>query len=453
MPTYALAASGYIRSSTPLIVQGVENLQAYVDAQEGAPDSAKERPGNLAANSTDPVRAIFLPTDSYITGNTKATGGILYEPPVTVKGGLNPYTPASALPKVDIASFNPKILEGVGNLLGDVNTTITLADSTYSKLPPLDGVYYAPGDLTIDGDLNLGNSVLFVEGNLTVTGAAVGTGAIFVMKNTGIQKGATLAAGNQIALFGKGDVTLSGQNNMFQGMVYTEGRLTAKQMTVVGVVVANGTEETGNIDLQDSKLVYNQEAAKINLQRAVTNNNNNTTTTTTTTTTAAGAGNSNAPGPWDPLGGAELPPGRYDYFAWSLDPYNPDIEDNQLVVPAKGTMTAADARSKIDKNIMTEAAKEKNPPVPVGSKIAIRIRAYDLNGNFIGERTVNYNLGDWYEGAAPTTAGDGNSAPTTPVAVQAANQATEQGPYSNLDIVNRFMTQYNTWRVLMWKEH
>ncbi|MBX3171213.1 MAG: hypothetical protein KF760_27640 [Candidatus Eremiobacteraeota bacterium] len=76
------------------------------------------------------------------------------------------------------------------------------------------GDFYFPGGVNYNGDLELNGSNLYVQGNFQINGSIRGKGSVFVTGASGFSGDAEIKAGDnqQIAVYSKGDVTLSGFN-------------------------------------------------------------------------------------------------------------------------------------------------------------------------------------------------------------------------------------------------
>jgi hypothetical protein len=179
-----------------------------------------------------------------VAGDVQAVGNIQLAPGDDcqvggeVRGGALPVS----LPQVNLQALDP-----AGP--GCVDLPASMTSQTLS------GRGRASGSLLVNGDLELDAALLFVAGDLRVRGGVKGKGAIVVLGTTTIENGCSLDAGHRLALLSRGDVTLTGggaQGSFFQGLVYTEGRLTANQLTLVGSVLAQGN---GPVGLTESNVV------------------------------------------------------------------------------------------------------------------------------------------------------------------------------------------------------
>lgn len=245
---YAVAVSGNLQSGGPLNVMGVKSLN---DVEKCLNEGECNGDGNVFANGKSNDEAIIKAgKDTYITGSAGATGSIDIKLPSTIKGGIYPNSTPISMPQIDPKKYDPI------KILGKID----LIDNNISNLS-VETVTRREGDLVVNGPLELSNGFLYVKGNLEVNGAVTGTGAIVVEGNAVIKDGSTLNTSNKIAILAGNDVTLSGQNNYFNGLVMTKGNFTANQITIVGAFIANNPDKTtGNVNLNGVKVVYTPEA-------------------------------------------------------------------------------------------------------------------------------------------------------------------------------------------------
>jgi hypothetical protein len=145
--------------------------------------------------------------------------------------------------------------------LGDTNVT---------------GYAYNNGDVYVTGNLSLNGGVLYIQGDLTVTGEVTGKGAIFTTGNATINGSANLTSDDSMALVSGGNITLTGlPSNMgtpsFQGLLYTQGNLTASNIALVGNYVANGgNTSVGNITLSNVSFLAAQDQTTIHITPSAT---------------------------------------------------------------------------------------------------------------------------------------------------------------------------------------
>lgn len=246
---YAVAVSGKLQSDGPLNVLGVKSLN---DVEKCLNEGECNGDGNVFANGENKDEAIIKAgKDTYITGSAGATGNIDIKLPSTIKGGIYPNSTPISMPEVDPKKYDPI----------DILGKIDIIDNNISNLS-VETVTRHKGDLVVNGPLELSNGFLYVTGNLEVNGAVTGTGAVVVEGNAVIKDGSSLNTSNKIALLAGNDVTLSGQNNYFNGLVMTKGDFTANQITIVGAFIVNNPDKAtaGDVNLNGVKVVYTPEA-------------------------------------------------------------------------------------------------------------------------------------------------------------------------------------------------
>lgn len=261
---FAVASSGRIRSSGPLIAQGTSSTEKFL-----ANDLS--RPGNVASNSTSrdgTNPAVYIGADpnrpdlqTLITGFVQSSGMVMIKQPAVVKGGIRPTTDAVKLPDIDVTRFD--------NTKPDPDTglkpegVVEISPKTFGA-QTLDVTYHCSHDLTYTGNLTLDNAFLYVKGDLNIQGGVKGTGAIVVDGNVTVEGDTSLEADNRVALVVSGDATLKGNGNFFQGLVYSKGNLTASHVTVVGNMVVNSKDPgKGSTGLEQVRLVDNPQAASL----------------------------------------------------------------------------------------------------------------------------------------------------------------------------------------------
>ena len=97
-----------------------------------------------------------------------------------------------------------------------------------------------------------------------------GKGAIFATGNVTVHGISTYGANDQEAIVAKGDIAIEGSGrdrSIFQGGVYTQGNFRAKDVTLVGSLVANKTEENSGgsqMELDTCNVVYNSQLMQSN---------------------------------------------------------------------------------------------------------------------------------------------------------------------------------------------
>ena len=130
---------------------------------------------------------------------------------------------------------------------------------------------HSPQPLSISGDLDLNGSVLCVEGALDVSGAITGTGFVLVDGDVTVADGGSDVTGSdQIALAASGDIVLkarSPEGDYFKGLIYSEGNVETRDITVVGALVVNGKRgKAGSVKLDNVRMVYDPAGVSLNLR-------------------------------------------------------------------------------------------------------------------------------------------------------------------------------------------
>jgi hypothetical protein len=258
---YAIAASGKFEAGSGLFLTSVKKVE---DAINGAPAIAPENlvPSHLASNSRD-GKAIKLGKNTKITGDVRSSGGIETDPDggTQIEGTMIRNADPINLPRIDVKSYDPDVqkMEGSQQLPAALDAQ------------KLEGASKRQGNLTVNGDLTLDGALVYVDGDLTIHGSVKGKGGLFVTGKTTIDRGARLDTANTAVLISKGDVTLGGtgkNSSAFQGLIYTEGNFTARNITLLGSYVSNagsGTTTTsiGNMLMENADIVGVPQYTKI----------------------------------------------------------------------------------------------------------------------------------------------------------------------------------------------
>ncbi|MHC9539090.1 MAG: hypothetical protein AB9903_06180 [Vulcanimicrobiota bacterium] len=243
---FALATSSKIQSvNAPLWTEGVNDTKSLLA-------DVKDRPGNVNSNYSSSGNAIEAPKNSFVTGAVTAPGEIDIKKPSIIIGGIKPGSPTIELPFITTGSLDPK------DQIGAID--ITSASLSGMKM---DSLHRSTGKLTIYGNLELDNAVLFTEGDLLVTGKVIGSGALISRGAITLQQTSDLTADNQVAIVADKDVTIAGQNSYLQGMVYTHGNFYGENFTLVGNLIAQSSDESkGQAVLNNVKLISSDAAAE-----------------------------------------------------------------------------------------------------------------------------------------------------------------------------------------------
>ncbi|MGE0492014.1 MAG: hypothetical protein AB7S38_22565 [Vulcanimicrobiota bacterium] len=248
---YGIASNGRLVSRGNLVVGAVDSLQ---DALEENGFSEADVVAN--ANSAD---AVVLEGQALITGNLRSAGGVRLSEQVEVRGEVRSHGGRVSIPRLEVGEFDP---------LARGQTNVRELGEAFVENPVLGGYVRRQGDLTVRGDARLDGAVLFVDGDLDIRGGIDGRGAIFVTGTTRIVGSANLRTDNAAALVSAGDVTLVGEGegqSFFQGLIYTEGSLTASNIRLVGVFLAAGEETQATIGVENVGLLELPEYADLDL--------------------------------------------------------------------------------------------------------------------------------------------------------------------------------------------
>lgn len=261
--TVSLASTGKVTLNGSL----VGSLKQPNDLDNLSSDPELLGPGDLATNSDDAL-SVTLSSGSRVTGNVQSRGNVTVESGSTVGGEVRPQYSAADIPIIDIDEYDPARRDPDHP---DPQSPLIVRNFSPGMHghETVTGLSRCSGSTSVNGDLTLDNCLFFVDGNLTVTGAIRGQGAVIVKGNTRVEGGATVASNDNIALLSRGDVTLDGSASVaytFQGMIYTQGNFTARHFTVVGAfIAASDTPGNGNVDLHGTRIFHTPVATQVDI--------------------------------------------------------------------------------------------------------------------------------------------------------------------------------------------
>lgn len=249
-----LACSGAAdgRSVQLAAIRSGSVVPANGDPMAIPPDEAL--PANIFSNTTTSVSG-----SSIVTGSVGAVGSVSVTANCQIQGEVLPGSEARAIPDVR--------LDEKFAIVEQNNTPVSSSSGDLTLSPNF--FMLADSGLNVGGDLDLNGSVLLVKGgDLKVNGAVKGTGIILGERDIEIRDGgAHLDTAEQVAIGCKGNFKLQAQsplNNFFNGLVYAEGDIEAKDITVVGAVVGNGKRgAAGNVTLDNVRFIYNPGALDV----------------------------------------------------------------------------------------------------------------------------------------------------------------------------------------------
>ncbi|MHB2020715.1 MAG: FapA family protein [Candidatus Xenobia bacterium] len=201
-----------------------------------------------------------------VSGNARAVGAVTLTEGAQVGGAVEPEASPVPLPAIDPSGFDPETSTGQNPYTVDLPATV--ASIPPAALPsPTPNFFRASGPtLTVNGDVNLNHGLLYVQGDLHVTGAVTGYGAIVATGNVTIDRGANLSATDQAALIAGGNVTLQGpdQSKQFRGVVYCGGTFQASDITLLG---AFASQQAATVT--GTQVVYDPQATRVSIDAAL----------------------------------------------------------------------------------------------------------------------------------------------------------------------------------------
>ena len=234
---FAVASAGKVKG-TALDVYSVDSFEALAD---GVTEDEK-KPGNIVANDSS-ADSVALGSDTDVSGDVRTVGRVSLSGGAVVQGQVKEGQASQNLPRIDLTQYDPQ------------NGQQSFVPYTQGMAEISKGKARYQGDLTV-GDLRLDQGLLYVDGNLTITGKISGSGAIVCTQQVTVS-GSLNVSSDLVALVAGGDVHIDGQGNSaggtrMQGLVYTKGSFKAEDSTVVGAIVSaqvDGTTELDRVNL------------------------------------------------------------------------------------------------------------------------------------------------------------------------------------------------------------
>lgn len=223
---YAVATDGTFASLGDLTLTGL------------SPETGKEVPGHLVANS-ESATSVMLGANTEIAGDVISAGGInLHGDNIVVKGQVRAFEAPTATPKVPLRDYDPRTL--------DTGSGYSTMGTSYYRDTAIEGKVLRVGDLQLAGNISLDGALLYVDGNLEISGALAGRGAIICTGDVEINGTQSLSADNELALLAGGSLSMQGQginSSRLEGLIYSEGDVTVRDSTIQGTLIshANGT--------------------------------------------------------------------------------------------------------------------------------------------------------------------------------------------------------------------
>ncbi len=230
---FALACQGSIQAAGDLTVAGSAQLEETAIEALLANPSTLGSPAHILSNSRDD--GIHCQGNRvYLCGDVVTSGIIdLQGNPLRVLGQLREHSPPRLLPSIPVSQFDPLLTEtGCDQLTGG-----NLPEANFLRRTRVQG------SLRVNGDLEIHQTLLFVDGRLTVQGKLLGSGLVVTTGDLDLGS-AQLQTSGRVALVSGGDLSLRGQGmaqSKLRGLVYSQGRVQASQLTLVGCLVSRGS--------------------------------------------------------------------------------------------------------------------------------------------------------------------------------------------------------------------
>lgn len=254
---YALSSTGQILSNGGLTVASLDDPALLAGGFDRLLDE-QLKAGNLAGNRSGAESVVLNSSPSrpvLVKGCVDSAGSVVVARSARVLGGVNENAAPVPVPRISVEDYDPAERSDVVELESLQQGHLTLDKPTRRQ-----------GDLKVASGLELDGGYLYVEGNLDIYGGMTGKGAIFATGDIKIHGLATFGTHNQEAIVARGNIGIEGtgrDQSIFQGVVYTEGDLNAKDVTLVGSMVGNKPNPTGQegsqIRLDTCHVLYNRQ--------------------------------------------------------------------------------------------------------------------------------------------------------------------------------------------------
>ncbi|MFN8608438.1 MAG: hypothetical protein U0931_12955 [Vulcanimicrobiota bacterium] len=251
----AIACDGPVELHGSLVAS-VKDLHQVVDAS-GNLNLSEE---NLSSGDVLSNDQQFLREQSRVKGSAQARLAVIAEDQSVVEGEVLAPAAATNIPRFRLSDFDPQ---------GDPDTLFTpRTPGSFSGLNLTGITRFQAGSVTVAGDLSLDNAVVYVDGDLRITGSLQGVGAVIVNGQTEVGRAVRLTSSDNVALLSQGDIRLRGdgqESSFFQGLLLTQGALSADRLTIVGSAIAGS-----RIWVSRCRVIYSQPAQLSPIFRKVT---------------------------------------------------------------------------------------------------------------------------------------------------------------------------------------
>jgi cytoskeletal protein CcmA (bactofilin family) len=251
---FSLASEGPLQGADILVASLPEGSTLKL-GQDPSPEDL--RPGNLLSNSKLGDDAIQIMGESKVKGDVESASGVLLGNEASVEGKIQPHCDPFPLPTLDIGAYRPHPDDPTVNRgLASINGNLVLATAAH---------YQGGEPLRILNGLTLKGGVLFVDNDLEIHGGISGKGAIVATGDIRVTGSGSVQTDNLAALVSGGDITIDGGSDepksaIFEGLVYAKGKLSARNVSVVGVAISKGS---GGVELESVRLFENPKHAQI----------------------------------------------------------------------------------------------------------------------------------------------------------------------------------------------
>ena len=248
---FAVASSGPIRAVHGVRIAGLPALPAT----PGALENMTLVEADLASNDSSP-EAVFLGPGSHIQGSVQAVGKVSLDPSAQVIGTVKSNADQEAIPGQQLKQYDP--------LISGQDFSAVETDLLGQGANRLAGRVRRAGSLEVRDGLQLDGCLLFVDGDLKVSGGLQGKGAVVVTGELTVVGQSQFESGNAVAILSGKDTHIEGsgpQGSFFQGLIYTQGKFSADRVTLVGSLIADDESRRSPVSLTDTRVLSNPNPA------------------------------------------------------------------------------------------------------------------------------------------------------------------------------------------------
>lgn len=243
---YAVATEGTFESLGDLSLTGL------------SPDTGEKVPGDIATNGAGSA-SLKLGPRTEISGDAISEGGIdVSSDSVTIDGEVKPYSKHSDIPRIRLTDFDPRNMTAGGDT--------TNLSSSYYRDPNLQGKVLRDGDLMMSGQINLDGALLYVEGNVELSGTISGRGAIVATGSISISGTQSLTTDNELAILCGDDLSILGNgvdSSKIEGLIYSEGNVEVRNSTIQGTLISQSNGgTTPRVVMEKTNMLYDPSATQ-----------------------------------------------------------------------------------------------------------------------------------------------------------------------------------------------